>query len=138
MARQKWNQSKNIDGYVYQFTDIGELIGIDNFNGTDVNGDTITREDPIPVNPKSKLFEDLKNSENGRKAYNIEKYGSNTDAYEDEVTVVPSEQSDQHYAVVSKVDNIDESILKVTYPSADNGIKNPNISDWSSPGLTRK
>ena len=41
MARQNWNQSKNIDGYVYQFTDSGELIGIDNFNGTDVNGDTI-------------------------------------------------------------------------------------------------
>ena len=53
MARQNWNQSKNIDGYVYQFTDSGELIGIDNFNGTDVNGDTITRENPIPVNPKS-------------------------------------------------------------------------------------
>ena len=27
MARQNWNQSKNIDGYVYQFTDSGELIG---------------------------------------------------------------------------------------------------------------
>ena len=128
MARQNWNQSKNIDGYVYQFTDSGELIGIDNFNGTDVNVDTITRENPIPVDPKSKLYEDLKNSENGIKAYNIEKYGSNTDAYEDEVTVAPSEKLDQHYAVVSKVDNIDESIPKVTYPSADNGIKNPNIA----------
>ena len=60
MARQNWNQSKNIDGYVYQFTDSGELIGIDNFNGTDVNGNTITREYAIPVNPKSKLFETLK------------------------------------------------------------------------------
>ena len=128
MARQNWNQSKNIDGYVYQFTDSGELIGIDNFNGTDVNGDTITRENPIPVDPKSKLFEDLKNSENGIKAYNIEKYGSNTDAYEDEVTVASAEELDQHYAVVSKVDNIDESIPKVTYPTADNGIKNPNIA----------
>ena len=128
MARQNWNQSKNIDGYVYQFTDSGELIGIDNFNGTDVNGDTITRESPIPVDPKSKLFEDLKNSENGIKAYNIEKYGSNTDAYEDEVTVAPSEQLDQHYAVVSKVDNIDESIPKVTYPTADNVTKDQNIA----------
>ena len=63
MTRPKlWNQSKNksknIDGYVYQFTESGELIGIVNFNGTDVNGETITREDPIPINPKSKLFEE--------------------------------------------------------------------------------
>ena len=135
------SQSKNMDGYVYRFNDDKKLIGIDNYNGTDVNGNTIVRENPIPINPKSKLFETLRDSDNGIKAFNINKYGSNTDAYanndREDVgiawynghdAIASSEELDQNYAVESKLDNIDESIPKFTYPTADNGIKNPNIA----------
>ena len=39
----------------------GKIIGIWNYNGTNVNGDRIIREYPILINPKSKLFEDIVN-----------------------------------------------------------------------------
>ena len=83
----------------------------------------------------------FKNNEETMNAWNFMKYESNTDAYanNDRVDVgIPwynghdaiasSEELDQHYAVVSKVDNIDESIPKVTYPTADNVTKDQNIA----------
>ena len=76
-------RSKNIGGYAIETNDDGQIIAIWNYNGTDVNGNTITRENPIPVNPKSKLFEDLKNSEDVMKVWNFTKYEENTDAYAD-------------------------------------------------------
>ena len=137
----KPTRSKNIGGYAIQTNDDDEIMIIWNYNGTDVNGNTITRDYPIAINPKSKLFEDLKNSEDIMKVWNFMKYEENTDAYANNDRAdagIPwynghdafasEEELQEIYEIASKDDNIDKSIPKVTYPNTDNVTKDQNIA----------
>jgi len=117
----------------------GKIIGIWNYNGTDVNGNTIVREYPVLIDPKSKLFEDIVNSDDVMNDFNYITYKSNTDAYANKdrpgvpwynghEAIASEEELLAYYDKNNRLDNIDKNIKKVTYPTADNVTTNQNIA----------
>ena len=133
-------KGRNNGGYVLQEDFLtGKIIGIWNYNGIDANGGATVRDYPILINPKSKLFEDILNGDDVMNDFNYTTYGSNTDAYANKDrpgvpwynghdAVASEEELLAFYENASKVDNVDESIPKVKYPTADNVTKDQNIA----------
>ena len=66
-----------VDGkqYAFGFDSSGKVNSVFNVSGRS------GKKNPVPVDPNTSAFSDIVNSENGTRAYNVNKFKGNTDSY---------------------------------------------------------
>ena len=100
----------------FEYNDDNQIIGA--FN----HGDP---ENPTPIDPNSDAWDAVVLSTSARTAYNVNKYGGNTDLYGDEITVVSDEQLNDFYN--KQIKSNKENIKETTYNGNDNDLSSLNV-----------
>ena len=81
-------KSKVIDGFSYEFDDLGKIIGV--FDHSDPTN-------PAPVNPESSTFRDQVRTNGALTAFNFNRYGGNKDSYDDNIELPSTEERKAFY-----------------------------------------
>ena len=81
-------KSKVIDGFSYEFDDLGKIIGV--FDHSDPTN-------PAPVDPDSRTFRDQVRTNGALTAFNFNRYGGNKDSYDDNIELPSTEERKAFY-----------------------------------------